>query len=121
MTLVNPSEMRSVIFGYRYAAFNQAVPASSYIKSGKVRALVLAAPRRLPILPDVPSSSEAAMPDLQVNARTTFFAPKDTPEAVIRKLNSAVGKAFDEDDVVKRLSALGVDIPSPRATNARCA
>jgi tripartite-type tricarboxylate transporter receptor subunit TctC len=95
------------------AAFNQAVLASSYIKSGRVRALVLAAPRRLPILPDVPSSPEVAMPDLQVNAWTAFFAPRDTPEAVIRKLNSAVGQAFAEDAVLKRLSALGVDIPSP--------
>jgi len=95
------------------AAFNQAVLASSYIKSGKVRALVLAAARRLPILLDVASSSEAAMPDLQVNAWTALFAPRETPEAVVRKLNSAVGQTLAEDGVLKRLSALGVDVPSP--------
>src|SRR5262245_7765285 len=95
------------------AAFNQAVLASSYIKSGKVRALVLAAARRLPILPDVPSSSEAAMPDLQVNAWTALFAPRETPEAVDRKLNSAVGQTLAEDGVLKRLSALRVDVRLP--------
>src|SRR5262249_23584080 len=95
------------------AAFNQAVLASSYIKSGKVRALVLAAARRLPILLDVASSSEAAMPDFQVNAWTALFAPRETPEAVVRKLNSAVGQTLAEDGVLKRLSALGVDVPSP--------
>jgi putative tricarboxylic transport membrane protein len=95
------------------AAFNQAVLASSYIKSGKVRALVLAAPQRLAILPDVPSASEAGMPDLQVNAWTALFAPRDTPEPVIRKINTALRRALAEDAVLKRLSALGVDVPSP--------
>jgi len=95
------------------AAFNQVVLASSYIKSGKVRALALAAPRRLPILPDVPSSSEAGMPELQVNAWTAFFAPRAAPDVVIRKLNSAVAQAFVEDAVLKRLAALGVELPAP--------
>src|SRR5262249_38753518 len=92
---------------------NQGVLASSYIISGKVRALVLAAARGLPILLVVPCSSEAAMPDLQVNAWTALFARRETPEAVVRKLNSAVGQTLAEDGVLKRLSALGVDVPSP--------
>jgi putative tricarboxylic transport membrane protein len=109
----DPDADADLLGGRIDAAFNQAVLASSYIRSDKVKALVVTAPRRLAILPDVPSSAEAGIPDLQVNAWTAFFAPKTTPEAVVRKLNATVARAFTDDAILARLSALGVDVPSP--------
>jgi tripartite-type tricarboxylate transporter receptor subunit TctC len=53
------------------------------------------------------------MPDRQVNAWMALLAPRDTPQAVVRKLNAAVGQAFAEHAVMKRLSALGVETPPP--------
>jgi tripartite-type tricarboxylate transporter receptor subunit TctC len=93
------------------AAFNWPTLAVPLVQSGKVRALVVAAPQRWASLPEVPSSPEAGMPDLQVNAWMAFFAPRDTPESVVRKLNAAVAQAFADQPVLKRLSALGVDVP----------
>jgi tripartite-type tricarboxylate transporter receptor subunit TctC len=95
------------------AVFNQTILAAPYVKSGKVRALVLAAPRRSAILPNVPSAVEAGMPDLQVNAWTAFFVPKDTPRPIVGVLNGALEKAFAEESVVQRLTGLGVDVPPP--------
>jgi tripartite-type tricarboxylate transporter receptor subunit TctC len=109
----DPDADADLLGGRIDAAFNQAVLASSYIKSNKVKALVVTGPRRLAILPDVPSSAEVGLPALQVNAWTAFFAPKDTPDAVVRRLNAAVARAFTDATIQTRLSALGVDVPSP--------
>lgn len=95
------------------AAFNQTILAAPYVKSGKVRALAVAAPRRSAILPDVPTSAEAGMPELQVNAWTAFFAPKATPQPIIAQLNAALQKALADDAVMKRFAGLGVDVPPP--------
>lgn len=94
------------------AVFNQTILASSYIRSGRVRALVLAASHRSAALPDVPSSVEAGMPDLQINAWTALFVPRDTPQPIIGRLNAAFEGAFVDSAVFKRLTELGVDIPS---------
>lgn len=109
----DPDADADLLGGRIDAAFNQAVLASSYVKSDKVKALVVAAPHRLAILPDVPSSAEVGMPDLQVNAWTAFFAPKNTSEAVVQKLNAAIARAFTDKAIQTRLNALGVDFPSP--------
>jgi tripartite-type tricarboxylate transporter receptor subunit TctC len=109
----DPDADADLLGGRIDAAFNQAVLASSYIKSNKVKALVVTGPRRLAILPDVPSSAEVGLPALQVNAWTAFFAPKDTPDAVVRRLNAAVARAFTDATIQTRLSALGVDVPLP--------
>ncbi len=95
------------------AVFDQTILASPYIKAGKVTALAVMAPGRSAILPDIPSSAEAGMPELQVNAWTGFFAPRATPSGVIRQLNAALASAFADDAIVTRLTTLGVDIPAP--------
>ena len=108
----DPDADTDLLGGRIDAVFNQTILAASYIKAGKVRALVLAAPRRSAIMPDVPSSAEAGMPDLQVNAWSAFFAPKNTPKPVVEKLSAALDTAFTDDSVVKRLAGLGVEVPT---------
>ena len=109
----DPDADADLLGGRIDAAFNQAVLAASYIRSDKVRVLAVAAPRRLAILPEVSSSVEAGLPDLQVNAWTAFFAPRDTPPAIIQKLNAAFVRAFGDSMILARLSTLGVEVPSP--------
>ena len=73
----------------------------------------MAAPERSAILPDVPSSVQAGMPDLQVNAWTAFFAPRATPQPVIERLNAVLQKAVADEGIIKRFASLGVDVPLP--------
>jgi tripartite-type tricarboxylate transporter receptor subunit TctC len=109
----DPQADTDLIAGRLSAAFNQAILAATYVKSGKVSALVTASSDRSAVLPDVPSSVEAGMPDLQVNAWTAFFVPKPTPQPIIGRLNAALQEALADAAVVQRFSSLGVDVPSP--------
>jgi tripartite-type tricarboxylate transporter receptor subunit TctC len=109
----DPDADTEVIGGRIDAAFNWPTLASPFVNFGKVRGLVVAAPQRWPTLPEVPSSPEAGMPELHVNAWTALFAPSETPEDVIRKLNAAIEHAFAEQAVRQRWDTLGLDIPPP--------
>lgn len=67
------------------------------VASGKARAILIAAPTRSPILPDVPTPAEAGLLPFSVSSTMYLWAPKGTPGAVIDKLSTAMlGIAKDE-------------------------
>jgi tripartite-type tricarboxylate transporter receptor subunit TctC len=104
---------RDVISGRVDATFNWTILAAPQVSSGQLRGLVVLAPQRSTGLPNVPSATEAGMPDLLVNAWTALFLPKDTPQPTINRVNAALQKAFDNDLVVKRMTSLRLDMPTP--------
>jgi tripartite-type tricarboxylate transporter receptor subunit TctC len=115
----DPQADADLIAGRISAAFNQVILASSFVTSGKLRALALAAPQRSSILADVPTAAEAGMPDLLVNAWTAFFLPADTPPAIAERLNVVVQKALTDSAVLGRFADLGVEVPSPEQRSPR--
>ena len=84
-----------------------------HIRAGTVKALAIAAKKRSPLLPDVPTSYEQGMPEFDCAPFYAVFAPKGTPKAVIDKLADALNKGLDEPAVKKRLNDLGAVIPEP--------
>jgi tripartite-type tricarboxylate transporter receptor subunit TctC len=89
---------------------NQIVNIAPHIKSGALKALAVTGDKRSPMLPDVPTTAEAGMPDFNLTVWFGLSAPKGTPPAVIDKLNRALGTALDDPDVVKRFADLGYDV-----------
>ncbi len=81
-----------------------------FVQSGKVRALAVAAPRRLPQMPDVPTSAEAGFPGFELEAWVALFAPAGTPPAVVAKLTNAAKIALESPAVRKSAEAAGVEI-----------
>lgn len=86
--------------------------AAPQAKSGNIRVLAIAAKERSPILPDAPTSIEAGLPEFQTETWTGLFVPKDTPDDVSAKLQHAIAKTLQEDDVRKRLEAIGATLPA---------
>lgn len=84
-----------------------------HIRAGTVKALAIAAKKRSPLLPDVPTSYEQGMPEFDCAPFYAVFAPKGTPRAVIDRLAAALNKGLDEPAVKKRLNDLGAVIPEP--------
>jgi tripartite-type tricarboxylate transporter receptor subunit TctC len=80
----------------------------SQIKAGMVRALAVAAPKRLDDLPDVPTMKEAGA-DVDAILWSGIFVPKATPPAIVRKLESELIKIARDPDVIARLKPLGVE------------
>jgi tripartite-type tricarboxylate transporter receptor subunit TctC len=90
---------------------DQIVNLTPQIQAGTIKAYAIATPERNPALPNVPTTTEAGLPDFQVSAWNAIFAPKGTPPEVVAKLNDALVKALDDEATRKRLAELGGDIP----------
>lgn len=80
------------------------------VADGKIKALAILAPTRSPILPDVPTAAEQGLAGVEANAWNAFFLPKGTPDAIVRKLNAAVGQTLDDPAIRERMAALGLSI-----------
>lgn len=93
-------------------AMTVATPPSlmGFVQSGKLRPLAVAAKKRLPSMPEVPTSAEAGFPGFELDAWVALFAPKGTPAATIDKLTAAVKVALDSPQVRKSAETAGVEI-----------
>lgn len=78
------------------------------VTTGKVRALVLAADRRLGVLPELPTAAESGMPDLKVAVWHGLFAVKGTPPDVVARLAAATRAAVASPEFVAKMQAVGV-------------
>jgi tripartite-type tricarboxylate transporter receptor subunit TctC len=81
--------------------------ATPAIVNGLVKGVALAANARLPTLPDVPTATEAGLPQFQIQGWYALFAPKTTPAPIVAKLNDALRKGVANADFQKKLDALG--------------
>ena len=81
-----------------------------FVKAGKLKVLAVSSPRRLSVLPDVPTVDEAGIPDYQAQAGTGLLAPAKTPRAIIARLNAETVRFLISADGRARLSSQGVEI-----------
>jgi tripartite-type tricarboxylate transporter receptor subunit TctC len=81
----------------------------SSIKSGRLRVLAFAMAKRSMLTPDVPTVSEAGVPAFDMAGSTGVFVAAATPRPIVAKLNLAFNAAIREREVVKRLTAVGME------------
>jgi tripartite-type tricarboxylate transporter receptor subunit TctC len=81
------------------------------LHGGTLKVYAIASPTRSPILPDIPTTIEAGLPDFQVTSWYGLFVPRGTPKPILDKLTGALDVALDNGSVRKRLLDLGCDIP----------
>jgi tripartite-type tricarboxylate transporter receptor subunit TctC len=80
------------------------------VRAGRIKAFAMMAKDRWSPLPDVPTMAENGM-DMELLFWHGIWAPKNTPKAVIDKVNAAVVAAFANPNVQKRIADLGQTIP----------
>jgi tripartite-type tricarboxylate transporter receptor subunit TctC len=85
----------------------------SQVQAGSVKALAIAAKKRSPILPDVPTSYEQGLPEFDCAPFYAVFVPSGAPQSVVEMLAEALNKGLSEESVQKRLADLGADIVEP--------
>jgi tripartite-type tricarboxylate transporter receptor subunit TctC len=78
-----------------------------HIRAGRLRALAYAAPKRLPLLPEVPTFDESGLKGFEASSWFGMVAPAKTPRPVVRLLAKEIARALNEPDVQKRFADLG--------------
>jgi tripartite-type tricarboxylate transporter receptor subunit TctC len=98
----------AVIAGDVMATIADAGPVMGQITGGQVRALAVAAPKRMAEMPDVPTMKEAGA-DFEAVLWSGVFAPKATPPAIVKKLQDEFVRIARMPDVIARLKTLSID------------
>lgn len=81
-----------------------------HIKSGTITPLAVAAKERLSVLPDVPTSVEAGLPDWQASSWFGLMAPAGTPADIVKRLQAEVAKAVRQPSMQRFVTESGVKL-----------
>jgi tripartite-type tricarboxylate transporter receptor subunit TctC len=79
------------------------------IQAGRLRALAVTTPKRIPQLPDVPTMVESGFPNFAVTSWTGLLAPAHTPQAIVAKLNATINDGLKSPELIKALANLSND------------
>jgi len=98
------------IGGQTQFMFPSLFTALPYVKSGKLKAMAVAGPKRSPLLPDVPTLKEAGVDGVEVQQWYGFFAPAKTPKPVIDQINKALNQVLADKEIIKRMQDHGAEV-----------
>ena len=83
----------------------------SQIQAGTLKAIAIASPERADVIKEVPTTSEAGLPEFQVSGWNAIFAPRALPADLTAKLSDALAKALEDPLTATRLAEIGCLIP----------
>jgi len=83
---------------------------AQYARQGTLKPIAVLAPKRVAIIPEVPTSGEQGLAGVEASVWNAFFLPKGTPDTIVRKLNAAINRSLDNPALRSKLQELGLDI-----------
>jgi tripartite-type tricarboxylate transporter receptor subunit TctC len=111
--------MQDLLAGHIDMIIDDPTNSLPHVRSGRIKAFAVTAPKRLAAAPDIPTVDEAGLPGFYFSRWHALWAPKGTPKDVVAKLDAAVQSALDDAKVRARLADLGQDVfPRERQTPA---
>jgi tripartite-type tricarboxylate transporter receptor subunit TctC len=96
-----------ILAGRVHSAFLSTGTAVSHAKEGRLRALAVLLEKRSPLLPDVPTISEAGVPQVTVRQWAGVFGPPKLPREIVERLNKELNAALKRPDVLEKLQSYG--------------
>ncbi|HEV7803551.1 MAG TPA: tripartite tricarboxylate transporter substrate binding protein, partial [Burkholderiales bacterium] len=99
-----PPAVTSVLSGETAVYFAPLSAALPQVRAGKLRALGVSTPQRLPLLPEFPTIAEAGVPDYRFSCWYGLVAPAKTPRAIVNTIHAAVLKVLADPAAQKRLT-----------------
>jgi tripartite-type tricarboxylate transporter receptor subunit TctC len=92
---------------YLFAITSTALP---HVKDGRLRALGVTSAKRSALLPEVPTIADSGLPDFEAVTWFGFAVPRDTPPAVVARLNNEIGNALAAPEIKDKLEAQGIEV-----------
>jgi len=113
----NPPALTDILGGQIHGMFTNQDAVLPYVNSGKMRALVVTSAERNPLFPSVPTIAESGYPDFSAVSWTGLSAPKGTPAAVVKKLESALKHGFSDPAARQKLESIGYVVVASRSAD----
>jgi tripartite-type tricarboxylate transporter receptor subunit TctC len=104
--------LSDLIAGQVEMMFDGLGSSSQHIKAGKIKALAVAATKRSPAFPDVPTAAEAGVPGYVVSTWYGLWAPKGTPKEIVDKMTAEVTKALNSPELKNSWLNNGSETPN---------
>jgi len=82
-------------------------------KQGTVKGIAVMAPRRAAIVPNIATTGEQGVANIEATVWNGFFFPKGTPKPIVDKMNKAIEQMIARPDVRKKMEDLGLEILPP--------
>lgn len=98
----NSEAMMALMRGDALMSLSDVGPATGPLQDGRVRALAVTSPKRIPEFPDVPTMAESGFKDMEIEFWTGLLAPAKTPGAIVRRLQDEVMAVVRLPDVVEK-------------------
>ena len=112
----SPEAINAVLGKHADVLFDTVSALIGQVQGGQLKALAVTGKDRFPAVPDVPAAIESGvLPGYDVTTWYGVFAPKGTPPAIIEKLNKVLNDSIQEEEVQKRLVAVGVIVKGSTA------
>jgi tripartite-type tricarboxylate transporter receptor subunit TctC len=102
--------MTDVVGGVVDVMFTGPPAARSMSEGGKLKLLAVASPKRLPLMPDVPTVQEAGVPGYEMASWFGLLAPAKTPKPIVDKISQEVNKAVHDARFSERMKAQGLQV-----------
>jgi tripartite-type tricarboxylate transporter receptor subunit TctC len=99
--------LRDTVGGQVAVIFDNLPSAIPFIKDGKLIPIVVAAPTRLAVLPNVPTFKEVGLEPVNRMAYYGIYGPKNLPKEVVDKVSAGVRKAVEDPAIKKRIEDTG--------------
>jgi tripartite-type tricarboxylate transporter receptor subunit TctC len=101
-----------VLAGQMNMTFEGTTGIVPHIQSGKIRALAVTSPKRIPQIPDVPTMDELGYPGMPPDSWQAIVAPAGTPADIVARINSVVNEGLAAPEVRNKIIGLGGE-PQP--------
>ncbi len=104
-----PQALSDLISGEIQTMLVDIASGSAQMKAGTVRALAVTTKERSALLPDLPGTREAGLPDFGVNSWNGVFGPAGMPAPVAERLHAELRKIAENPEIRARLATIGFD------------
>ena len=99
-----------VVAGHADVLFNGMLGVYPFMKTGRLKALAVSAPKRVAAVPDLPTIAEAGLPGFETGSWQGVLAPAGTPREVIDKVNAEIRRILSTPELRAQLAAQGTEV-----------
>ena len=103
--------MQDLIAGHVPVVFDGLGSSAAPVRAGQLRALAVAAPKRVPAFPDLPTAAEAGLAGYEVSTWYGLFAPKNTPPDIVQRMIKELQTAMQTPAIKEAWERNGSDVP----------